>query len=432
MYDLGIINGNAYINGRFTKTNVYVLNGKIAAFNDDVLLAKMTYDAKDRLVLPGLIDPHVHFELGSKLVSVDDFYNGSKCCAYGGITTFIDFLDPISSPREVKSSFNKRKKLATKSVVDYSLHLTVKNPKDVKGIVDKMKLYNLKSVKLFTTYSDSGRRTYDPEIKELLEYSSLGDYVVLAHVEKDDLIDLNDSYEVKDLLNSRPSEAETEEALHLAQLVRETKGKMYMVHLSSGYTLDQLKSEYIDILNTSFFVESCPHYFTLNSDKFKEEDGYLYTMAPPLRSEEEKQVLLNNFGQIYSIGTDHCSYTSQDKANKYLKDMPMGIGGVEHSFDIMYHLFGEECIDKMTINPAIAFGLYPKKGLISLGADADFMIYDNTKQHIIEKAHSKSDYTVYDGMLVDGQVESTIVGGEFVVKKGEFMGGSGKFVLEAE
>lgn len=432
MYDLAIINGNAYVNGEFKKTNIYVLNGKIAALNEEIILAKITYDAKDRLVLPGLIDPHVHFELGTKLVSVDDFYNGSKCCAYGGITTFIDFLDPISTPKEIKHSYNKRKKLASKSVVDYSLHLTVKNPKNVKGIVDKMKLFNLKSVKLFTTYSDSGRRTYDPEIKELLEYSSLGDYIVLAHVEKDELIDLNDAYEVKDLPFSRPSEAETEEALHLAALVRETKGKLYMVHLSSGHTLEQLKAEYSDVLNTSFFVESCPHYFTLTNDKYEEENGYLYTMAPPLRSEDENQSLINDFADVYSIGTDHCSYKTQDKMKQYLKDIPMGIGGVEHSFDIMYHLFGQACIDKMTINPAITFGLYPNKGMISLGTDADFMIYDNTKQRIIEKGHSNSDYTAFEGLLVDGRVESTIVGGEFVVKNGEFLGGSGKFVLEAK
>jgi len=430
MYDLAIINGDAYVNGGFIKTNVYILNGKVAALNEEILLAKTTYDAKDRLVLPGLIDPHVHFELGTKMVSVDDFYNGSKCCALGGITTFIDFLDPICNYREIKHSYNKRKKLASKSVVDYSFHLTVKNPKNVKEIVDKMKLYNLKSVKLFTTYSDSGRRTYDPEIRELLEYSSLGDYVVSAHVEKDDLIDLNDSYEVKDLPKSRPSEAETEEALHLAQMVRETKGKMYMVHLSSGHTLEQIKNDYSDIINTSFFIESCPHYFTLSNEKYAEENGYLYTMAPPLRSEEEVRSLKNNFADVYSIGTDHCSYKSKDKAKQYLKDIPMGIGGVEHSFDIMYHLYGDACIDKMTINPAITFGLYPNKGLISLGADADFMIYDNSRQYIIEKGQSNSDYSAFEGMLVDGKVESTILGGEFVVKKGEFMGGSGKFVLE--
>jgi len=430
MYDLAIINGRAYINGGFIMSNIYVLNGKIAEISKEVLHAKLTYDAKDRLVLPGLIDPHVHFELGGKVTSVDDFYTGSVCAAYGGITTFIDFLDPVSQGKEVKTAYNNRRNLASKSVVDYSFHMTVKNPLIVKEIVQKLKFYNLKSVKLFTTYSESGRRTYDSEIKELLEYSSLGDFVVLAHIEKDELIDLNDNYQVSDLPISRPSEAETEEALHLAKLVKETMGKLYMVHLSSGYTLEQLVESYEELINNSFFVESCPHYFSLTDSKYKEENGYLFTMAPPLRSEEEKNILSKDFKYIYSIGTDHCAYKSMDKSHSYLHQIPMGIGGIEHSFDIMFHLYGEECIDRMTINPAVLFGLYPEKGQLRIGSDADIMIYDNTKPQIIKKGHSNSDYSVYDGMSVDGRVESTILRGNFVVEKGQFVGGSGRFVLD--
>jgi len=430
MYDLAVINGKAYINGAFRKTNVYILNGRIAAIDDDILLAENTYDASERLVLPGFIDPHVHFELGSKLKSVDGFENGSKCCAYGGITTFIDFLDPISTAQEVNASYKQRMKLAKKSNVDYSFHLTLKNPKNVKDIVDKIRLYNLKSIKLFTTYSDSGRRTYDPEIKELLEYSSLGDYIVMVHTEKDELIDLNDSYRVQDLPISRPSLAEYDEAVHLAKMVEETKGKCYMVHCSSGDTLEMLKKEFPSILNTAFFVESCPHYFVLDATKYEGEDGYLYTMAPPLRSIRENELLNKHIDDVYSIGTDHCSYTWADKNHEYLKDIPMGIGGVEHSFDIMFTLYGEKAIDKMTINPAITFGLYPQKGKISLGSDGDLVIYDATKQGIIELGHSNSDYSVYEGMLVNGKVETTILRGKYVMKKGEFLGGSGRFVLE--
>ncbi len=432
MYDLAIINGKVYINGEFTKTNVYVLGDKIAAIDENILLAKHTYDASERLVLPGLIDPHVHFALGSKIRSVDDFESGSMCCARGGVTTFIDFLDPISTSKEIKNALGKRMKLAKNSAVNYGFHLTVKDPKDIKAIIAKLRFYNLRSIKLFTTYSDSGRRTYDPQIKELLEYSSLGDFLVMAHIEKDDLIDLNPDYSPQDLLKSRPSAAETEEALHIADMVKETKGRLYMVHLSSGLTLKALMEKYDDIIGRSFLVESCPHYFRLNADRLSGEEGYKYTMAPPLRTEEERSLLEEQFKDIYSIGTDHCSYTTAMKNHTYLKDIPMGIGGVEHSFDIMYSLFGDRCIDPMTINPAIAFGLYPAKGHINIGADADMMIYDNSQQRIIEGPIGESDYTVYEGMMVNGQVESTIIGGNFVLKKGEFLGGSGQYVMEAK
>ncbi len=432
MYDLAIINGKVYINGAFTKTNVYILGEKIAAIDEKVLVAKHTYDASERLVLPGLIDPHVHFALGSKMQSVDDFESGSMCCARGGVTTYIDFLDPISTSKEIKGALNKRMKLAKNSAVNYGFHLTLKDPKDIKSIIAKLRYYNLKSIKIFTTYSDSGRRTYDPQIKELLEYSSLGDFIVMAHIEKDDLIDLDPEYTVSDLLKSRPSAAETEEALHIADLVKETKGRLYMVHLSSGRTLKALVEKYESLIGTSFFIESCPHYFRLTADKLKEADGYKYTMAPPLRTEEEREYLEKSFKYIYSIGTDHCSYTTAMKNHTYLKDIPMGIGGVEHSFDIMYTLFGDHCIAPMTINPAIRFGLYPAKGHINIGADADIIIYDTSRQRIIEGPIGNSDYTVYEGMLVNGRVESTIVGGNFVLRKGEFLGGSGHYVMETK
>jgi len=430
MYDLAIINGKAFINGVFVKTNVYVLNGKIAAHNERILIAKYTYDARDRLIIPGLIDPHVHFALSDN--NADDFYKGSVCCAYGGITTFIDFLDPIERSKEMRSVLHRREKQASKSIVDYSFHMTVKDPKDVKEMVNKMQFYHIKSVKLFTTYSESGRRTFLPEIKELLNYSSLGEFIVMAHIEKDACIDLNDTYKVRDLGKSRPSKAEIEEADLLANLVRETKGKLYMVHLSSGNTLKMLKKNHSDLLNTSFFVESCPHYFVLTDECYEREDGYLYTMAPPLRSRKESEWLNHNFDSVYSIGTDHCSYKAEAKEKDYLNQIPMGIGGVEHAFDIMYHLYGEACIERMTINPAITFGLYPKKGHLGIGADADIMIYDTSHQHIIEKGHSNSDYSVYEGMMTDGKVESTIVGGNFVVKKGELIGGRGKCLLVEE
>jgi len=432
MYDSAIINGKVFTLGEFIKTNVYILNGRISCLSTEVYPTIKVYDAANRLVIPGLIDPHVHFALEGKVTSVDDFYQGSVCAAFGGVTTIIDFLDPISQAKDIRHALTKRKKLAEKSIVDYSFHLTVKNPQKVKEIVNKMEFYHLKSVKLFTTYSDSNRRTYDPEIEELLAYSSIKDYIVMAHVEKDTLIDLNPTFEVPDLKRSRPSQAESEEARHLADMVKRTKGKLYMVHLSSGKTLAMLTKNYSELINTSFFIESCPHYFVLSDLKLDEPNNYLYTMAPPLRSEEEMILLHNQFDQVFSIGTDHCAYTSADKHHTYLKDIPLGVGGIEHSFDLMYQHFGEACIEKMTLNPALVFGLYPKKGHINVGADADIMIYDPMYQHVIKKGHSNSDYTVYEDMLVSGKVESTMVGGEFIMERGELKGGHGKYVFDYE
>lgn len=138
MYDLGIVGGKCYLFNSFEEKNVYLLDGKIAAISDQLLQAKEIYQAEGRLVLPGIIDPHVHFELKGKTVSIDDFYQGSVCAAYGGVTTFIDFLDPIRQAKEFHHKLYTRLKLAEKSVVNYSFHATVAEPENVKEIVKKL------------------------------------------------------------------------------------------------------------------------------------------------------------------------------------------------------------------------------------------------------------------------------------------------------
>lgn len=430
MYDLGVVNGELYMEGQYVHTNLYIKDGKIRKISNEILESREAYDAKDKKVFPGFIDPHVHFELGGgKFKSCDDFYSGSVSAAYGGITTFIDFLDPISKADELEEAFHSRKQLAEKSVIDYAFHVTLKNPiNQVMPIVNTMKKMNLPTVKIFTTYSESDRRTYDREVKELLHLSKVYDFLVLAHIEHDDLIDLNASYGVADLSISRPSEAETKEALKLAGFTKELNGKLYMVHLSSGKTLKVLLENYPAILNKDFFIESCPHYFTHTSERFKDEQGYLFTMAPPLRSGEEVDLLKESFDYINTIGTDHCPFMKNEKEQERLIGTPMGIGGVEHSFNIMYSLFKEKAIDKMTLQPAKIFGLYPGKGTLRIGSDADIVIYDPSRKSVIKEDHSLCDYSIYEGYEVCGQIESTISRGHFVVKNRELIGGRGQYV----
>lgn len=431
MYDFGIINGELYIDGALKELNIYINKDHIVAINDTVASAKEVYDAKGKWVLPGLIDPHVHFELGNeKSKSVDDFYQGSISAAYGGITTIIDFLDPIDKASEVRDALINRYQLAKRSMIDYTFHVTVKNPVgQVKGIVEEMKRYGMNSIKLFTTYSDSGRRTYDDEIKELLRLSAEDGFVVLAHIEADDQIVLEPSMQVEDLPFSRPKSAEMSMALELCDYAAETGGTLYMVHLSHGETLEALIETHEDVIGEQMIIESCPHYFYLDDTKYSKKEGYLYTMAPPLREPSSKESLLKNSQHISTIGTDHCPYMSTNKMGRSLKDTPMGIGGVEHSFELMHNLIGLAAVDKMSVTPAKIFGLYPKKGSLEIGTDADIMIYDPNNAHVICKDHSASDYSVYEGIDVKGRVESTICKGQFVIKEGALVIGSvGHFI----
>jgi dihydropyrimidinase len=426
MYDLAILNGQLYIEGSLVKQHLYINGDHIVAISDEVHQAREIYDATDRWVMPGLIDPHVHFELDcGKYTSSDDFYTGSIAAAYGGITTVIDFLDPISSEKELEKAFNDRNQLAGKSMIDYRFHVTVKDPvNEVVPIVKTMKNLGLNSIKIFTTYSDSGRRTYDGEIVELLKLSRDEAFIVLAHIEKDDSITMEPSYTAGDLPISRPEMAETEEAIKLATLAKETNGHLYMVHVSSGNTLEALVKAFPEILGKNLYLESCPHYFEFNEERFEGSQGHLYTMAPPLRSEASREKLINGFDYLHTIATDHCPFTEPQKNQKQLLGMPLGIGGVEHSFSLMATRYGIKAIDKMSTMPAKIFGLYPKKGSLDVGSDADIAIYNPNITHKIEADHSKAGYTVYKDLEVSGQIETTLCKGQFIIKNNALVIGS--------
>ncbi len=426
MFDLRIINGLVYINGSFQKTNVYIDQEQIIKISSEVLDAKESLNVSNSLVMPALIDPHVHLDLDlGRIHSRDDFLSGSIQAAYGGVTTIIDFLDPVDNPEALEAAYNKRMLDAEKSAIDYFFHATIKNPKcNLEDFVLKMKELGIKSLKLFTTYSDSGRRTYDEDIIELLKLSEKYKFLLLAHIENDDLITIDDDFSFRDLNKSRPTISETKEALKLASFVRDYGGYLYMVHLSSGYTLEKLNDEYFDIINKRFFIESCPHYFTFTSDVLNREDGYLYTLAPPIRSKDEMLKLKENFEYIYSIGTDHCAFFKEDK-NKYkLKDIPLGIGGIEYSFDIMYKLFGNSIIDKMSENIYKLYDLNDR-GQIKVGKLANLFVYDLT-ENVIDDFHGFTDYTVYQNLERLGRVVHTIHRGKFIVKNMNFKYNNGK------
>lgn len=420
MYDLGIEYGDVYIDGQFLTAHLYVKDGKIAAVTKDLQDSKKQVGASGKWVLPGFIDPHVHFALDvGKYQSADDFYSGSVSGAFGGITTYIDFLDPIQKASEVEAALSKRLNQAKNSVTDYLFHLTVANPEgQVDQIVRELKRLKLRSVKLFTTYSDSDRRTYDEEIYQLLELSKSYGFTVLAHIENDDMIKLSSDFEIKDLPISRPALSETSEALKLASYAKKTKGRLYMVHCSLGQTVEALLDDYKDILGKHMFIESCPQYFVLTEDVFRRTDGYKYILAPPLRDELSTEKLIQLKAYVNTIGTDHCPFMTHEKHHNKLIGTPMGIGGIEHSFSLMYTRIGLDTIDKMTKNPAKIYGLYPEKGSLNIGTDADIVLYDPHKVRQIGKDHSNCDFNVYDGMTVKGQVESTILAGKFVVENG--------------
>ena len=421
MFDLGILNGKVYVNGEFIKANVYIKNGKIYDISKSQLESKKYYDISGKYLLPGFIDPHVHFHLDlGKYISADDFRSGSISATYGGITSYIDFLDPVRTAKELEEAFEKRINLAKNSLIDYAFHATIANPIDSpEEIMIKARQLGLSSIKLFTTYSSSNRRTYDGYIAELLEKSRQFGIVISVHAENDEIIKKYEKSEirVKEHSKCRPTITELSEVIKLAEMAEYYNAQLYIVHLTSGKTLEVLKEKFKRKLGKNIVIESCPHYFYFTDNVYNTEKGYLYTMTPPLRSEKEKQLLIDNIDYINTIGTDHCPFNLNEKKKEIINGMPMGIGGVEFSFVLMYSLFGEKIIDKFTKNVAGYYGL-KNKGAILPSYDADLVVFDPEEEWVIKEHHSNSDYIPYKDFKVKGKIISTISRGRFVLKEG--------------
>lgn len=412
MFDLGIENGNVYIDGKFQICNLYIKDGKIAALSKEFMDAKKKISADNKKVLPGFIDPHVHFALGVKdSITKDDFYTGSIEALYGGVTTVIDFVDPIKTVNQLEEKYQSRQKLASKSLVDYAFHATIANPSDLaKDVIQAVKSYGMTSIKLFTTYADTDRRTYDAYIYDLLSLSKKEQVKIVIHAENDALIWKKDEILIADLEHSRPVLSETTEVMKLALMAKETDGELYIVHVSAGSTVELLNKNFAkEMEEENIILESCPHYFLKTRDRLEGENGYKYTMTPPLRSEKESQILREQINHITTIGTDHCSYTKEQKEKTYTKDTCMGVGGIRYSFLNMYELFGDKIIDKFTKNPAQVYGLKDKGSLLP-GYDADIVLFDPNATTIVS-----DEMSIYAKETKQGKIAMVLRGGTICI-----------------
>ncbi|MCG3256834.1 MAG: amidohydrolase family protein, partial [Candidatus Heimdallarchaeota archaeon] len=342
----------------FYLEDIYISDQKITKIvpSGKILPCKKIIDCTNKLVLPGFIDPHVHINLDlGEFRSSDDYESASKAAAFGGITTFIDFLEPISYVHEFDKVLKKKKSEAKTSYIDYAFHTAVGNfNDDVDELIKISRESGIPSVKLFTTYSESNRKISYAKIKGFLKNSNKTNTLILVHAENDEMI-LNANVEdtVESYGSSRPAASEIEEIEKLARFVAKFKGKLYFVHVTCGSSIELLNNKYKELLGKNIFIESCPQYFHLTKDVYDNENANLFLLAPPLRSSEEQEKLKQNISAIHTIGTDHCPFTKEEKMRyKKASKVPKGLGSLEFSFSLMFHLFGNKIIDKFTLNPA--------------------------------------------------------------------------------
>ncbi len=442
-YDIIIKNANIVLPFELIKGDIGIKGEKIVAIGEVYGSAIEEYDAKGDYVFPGVVDAHTHFELPlGKVISRDTFYSGSIASAFGGVTTFIDFVN-VDPARKLVELLRERMEQAKNAVIDYTFHSTIIGWKDerreeIKEVIRE----GVTSFKFFTAYGESGRRTDDGMLYSAFSEIKRQGALATVHAENDELVALF-SHRLKKEGKispeyyplSRPHVVEIEAIRTVLGIAKDTGVKVYIVHISTGEgakLLGEAKEKGQDV-----YGETTPHYLILD-DSFASR--YI-SVCPPLRKKEDNEILweMVKNGTISTIATDHCPFKKEDKEiGNTIWDIPYGLPGVETLFPIVftyakrYNISYSQISRLLSLNPSKIFGLYPKKGALYPGFDADIIVVNEKNEIEVspEKLHMNSDYNPYEGFRLLGFPEMVFSKGKLIVKNKKFLGekGKGKFL----
>ena len=411
-------------------------------------IADEVIDANGKYVIPGGVDIHTHFNLHvGNNVANDDFYTGTIAAACGGTTTIVDHMGFGPVGCNLKHQINVYHKYADENaVVDYGFHGVIQHVDD--EIINEMKEviddYGIQSFKGYLTYDY--RIDDDKMIRAFERLKELGG-ITTIHCENHGSIQYLRKKFVDEGLKSpqyhplsRPVEAEAEAVNRMIKLAKIVNYEgLYVVHLSTKDGLEYIKNA--RECGQNVYAETCPQYLLLDESKYELEnnEGLKYIMSPPLRSTENCEALWKGIkdGYIETIATDHCPFSfNRDKqlGKEDFTKCPNGAPGVEERIPLIFsegvmknRISINKFVEVCCTNPAKIFGLYPKKGTIAVGSDADITIIDPNKEVVLttDKLHSNVDYTAYEGFKLKGYPIFTILRGKIISKDGEFVGGKG-------
>ncbi len=449
MFETVIKNGQILWDESLIEADLAINGEKIAAVGAN-LEGHNIIDATGRWVLPGAVDAHTHFSLPfAGAVSADDFYSGSIAGAAGGVTTFIDFTSQKGDEGILESLHRRRSEADPLVAIDYSLHACIgKFSQSVQQQLPELGAAGVTSLKIFMAYGKSGLMQDDAGLFRILSACRQQGILVTVHAENGVLIDalLDEACKkgkpgIESLPLTRPVFTETEAIRRIADFSRHTGCKVYVVHVSSGDGARIICEERSK--GTQIAGETCPQYLYLDDSHLVAPEGHLWSCCPPIRSRQQQEQLWQSIaaGGLSVVATDHCPFTRADKNtwNNDITNLPMGLPGIETMpVFILNGVHSEKlsltrAVKLISENPARLFGLYPEKGSLIPGTDADIMIYNPDSNVIVSSAklHMHTDYSPYEGMTCRGSNEMTLLRGRiiFSCNKG-WMGekGGGKFL----
>lgn len=438
-----ILKGGKIVTDKKTyESDIKVSGGKIVEIGENLQDESCTIvDANGSYIIPGGIDTHTHFDLDTGATkTADDFESGTRAAIAGGTTTILDFATQNKGKTLKEALAEWNKKAEDKCYCDYGFHMAITDWNDsICDEMDDMIDEGIPSFKLYMAYKGL-LQVDDGVIYKALQKSKEIGALIGFHCENGDIICelVNKSLKENKISPryhelTRPEILEAEATSRLMKIAEVVKSRVYVVHLSCKESLEEVikaKKRGVDVI-----VETCPQYLLLNKELYNSDgfEGAKYVMSPPLRDKYNNDILWNSIaeGIIDTIGTDHCSFNYKNQKELGINDfskIPNGSPGVEHRISLLY-TYGV-CTNKITINrmvevmctkPAKIFGLYPQKGKIDVGSDADLVVLNPNRVKKIKAIDQVQnvDYTPYEGYEVKCEIERVYLRGVEVSKEGK-------------
>jgi dihydropyrimidinase len=438
--------------------DVYVEGERISLIGESLdVTADKVIEAAGKYVLPGAVDPHTHLEMPWRgETTIDDFESGQTAAAFGGTTTHVDFCIQAKGQTFAETLEIWHGKREGKAVIDNGFHIAVTDLREGGTLEELARLpeeHGVTSYKLFMAYKDS-LMVDDETLFKTMQVAAETGALVMVHAENGDAIEVlmaeaiaaGNTAPIYHAL-TRPPETEGEATNRAIQLARVAGAALYVVHVSCAESVEPIAIARDKGWNV--WGETCTQYFFIDQS-FLEKPGFegaKYVYTPPPRPKQNQEVLWNavRTNVLQAISTDHCAYLfegQKDAGKDDFRQIPNGGPGLENRLQLIHHFGVREgrislnrMVELLCTNPAKLFGLYPRKGTLAVGSDADIVVFDPEKQVTISAAthHSRSDYNLYEGTEVHGSPATVLLRGNVIVENDELLAkpGSGRFIKRA-
>jgi dihydropyrimidinase len=400
-------------------------------------------DATGLLVLPGLVDPHVHFDspfMGSK--TVHDFHSGTAAAAYGGITTVISFSTQPKGGSLLRNLEEHEQKADGQAYIDWSIHgILLDSSEQALSEIPELVEAGVPTYKCFTTYRHSDRMMDDDSMLLVLRTTAESGGMLMVHCENDAILE----YRLKRELaqgntswiyhaRSRPRTAENVAIQRVVDLMKEERAPVYIVHASTAESIQIIQKAKSQ--GDPIHCETCTHYLILTEDLLNSELGHLFICSPPLRIQRDIDALwrASRIGPIEVISSDDAGLPSADRtrlSEGRFDKVPNGMPGVEPRLTMLYtegvrknRISLPRLVSLTATNPARLFGLFPQKGSLAPGSDADIVLFDPDVEWIMsaDTLHMNTDFCPFEGRNVFGKPKTVLCRGEIVVRDYELIG----------